>query len=73
MEVNHRQISSQMIQLIFYPEMDPIFNIWKNFMVKIEGLSIRSLKVSFFFALSVRALQACLNEPLDAKTIPKEV
>ena len=35
MEVNHRQISSQMIRLIFYPEMDPIFNIWKNFMVKI--------------------------------------
>ena len=35
MEVNHRQISSQMIQLIFYPEMDPIINIWNNFMVKI--------------------------------------
>ena len=34
MEVNHRQISSQMIRLIFYPEMDPIFNIWNNFMVK---------------------------------------
>ena len=35
MEVNHRQISSQMIQAIFYPEMDPINNNWKNFMVKI--------------------------------------
>ena len=35
MYVNHRQISSQMIQLIFYPEMDTIIDIWNNFMVKI--------------------------------------
>ena len=81
MEGNHRQISSQMIKLIFHPEMDikPLCHknqwalstferiLWSRFL----GLSIHSLKVTFLFIC--KTLQACLNEPLYAKTIPKEL